>query len=101
MSSLKDLIIRLNLFLHFYRKLLFISIGLSLVLGFFRYPIEAILFIKIILLALFFLYQFFTSKDELLFYKNFKITSIALFTLSAVFDLLVSVLIFKLMKLLL
>ena len=99
MGKLKDLSIRLKLCFQFYRKLLLISIGLSLILAFFRYPIEAILAIKIFLIALFFLYhQFLNSRDELLFYRNFRLTPVNLFTVIVIFDLILSVLSFKILN---
>ena len=99
MGKLKDLTIQLKLCFHFYRKILLVSIGLSLILAFFRYPIEAILAIKMILIVLFYLYhQFLTSKDELLFYRNFRLTPLNLFTVMVIFDLILSILSFKILN---
>ena len=101
MDLIQNLFLRLQLCFHFYKSLLFISITLSLVLHFLGSPLEAILLTKILLITFLFLYQsFISSKDQLLFYKNFRITTISLFVFCTFYDLLLSILIFKTIRLL-
>tara|TARA_B100000929_G_scaffold267859_1_gene236343 strand:- start:1335 stop:1634 length:300 start_codon:yes stop_codon:yes gene_type:complete len=96
MSLLKKALFRLELTFHFYKRIGISSFALSIILGFLRYPIEAILAIKIFLIGLVFLYYHFVeSKDRLLFYKNFGLTTLAVFAYCIFFDSILSITIFK------
>ncbi|CAL65458.1 membrane protein [Christiangramia forsetii KT0803] len=102
MRLLMKLAFRTKLTFLFYRKLIISSFGLSVLLSLLRYPIEAILCIKIFLIGLIFMYyQFIESKDQLLFYKNFGLTPVAIFGYCLFFDFLLNIIIFKISKLVL
>ncbi len=80
--------------------MLIVSILLTALLVFLGNIMEVILMVKLFLLGLIFLEnRFFNPKDQLLFYKNFGITPLFLFFWVFFMDFLVSVIIFKLMKL--
>jgi len=96
MSLLKKAFFRLELAFHFYKRIGLSSFGLSIILSFLRYPLEAILAIKVFLIGLVFLYYHFVeSEDKLLFYKNFGLTTLAIFAYSIFFDSILSITIFK------
>lgn len=96
MKKVRKFLFKLKLCFSFYRKLLFISIGLTILLLFLNNPLEATLFIKICLLGLLFLnYHFLEAKDKLLFYKNFSITPLFLFAICIFYDFLLSLVLYK------
>lgn len=100
MVFLKKLLFQLDLIFHFYRKLILSSLGLSIILGFLSYPIEAVIALKILLIGAVFLYfQFIEADDKLLFYKNFRLTPFLMFWCCIFFDSILSILIFKIFNL--
>lgn len=97
MTIIHNFLLRLRLSFHFYRKLIISSACLSLILFFFGNVIEVILLIKIFLIGLIFLHKrFFEARDSLLFYKNFGISPLFLFSYCVLADFFLSVVIFKL-----
>ncbi|QYA24093.1 hypothetical protein G3I01_00740 [Gramella sp. MT6] len=96
MKKIRDLLFRLKLCFSFYKKLLVISAGLTILLLFLRNPLDATLIIKICLLGFLFLnYHFLEAKDKLLFYKNFSITPVFLFSICIFYDFLLSLVLYK------
>ena len=92
MTIIHNFLFRLRLSFHFYRKLVISSACLSLILFFFGNVIEVILLIKLIFLHK----RFFEARDSLLFYKNFGISPLFLFSYCVFADFILSVVIFKL-----
>lgn len=96
MNLIHNFLFRLKLSFHFYRKLIISSACLSLILIFLDNIIEVILLVKIFLIGILFLHKhFFESKDSLLFYKNFGISPLFLFTYCILTDFFLSVTIYK------
>lgn len=97
MTYVHNFLFKLKLSFHFYRKLLISSVFLSLFLIFLGNIIEVILLVKLFLIGLIFLNKrFFESKDSLLYYKNFGISPLFLFTYCVLTDFFLSIFLYKL-----
>lgn len=92
-----NLLLSLKLSFQFYKQLIISSASLTLILIFLENLIEVIFLVKIFIIGLIFLHKrFLESRDSLLFYKNFGITPLFLFTYCLFTDLILSLLIYKL-----
>ncbi|MCL6265186.1 hypothetical protein [Flagellimonas myxillae] len=83
------------LIFHFYKGVLLASTLVSILLAALKAPLVSTLTVKIIAMALIFiLFQNERLKKHLVFYQNFGISKPMLFTISLVYDMLITLVIY-------